>query len=89
MPKISVIVPVYNVEKYVEKCLRSVLGQSFGDFELLVVDDGSPDGSGAICDRLAQEDPRVRVVHQENQGLGGARNTGIKEAASERAKGNT
>lgn len=83
MPKISVIVPVYNVEKYVEKCLRSVLGQSFGDFELLVVDDGSPDGSGAICDRLAQEDPRVRVVHQENQGLGGARNTGIKEAAGQ------
>lgn len=83
MPEVSVIVPVYKVEKYVEKCLRSVLGQSFKDFELLVVDDGSPDGCGAICDRIAQEDQRVRVIHQENQGLGGARNTGIKEAAGQ------
>lgn len=80
MPAISVIVPVYNVEAYVEKCLRSVLGQTFRDFEIVAVDDGSPDKSGEICERLAREDARIRVVHQENQGLGGARNTGIREA---------
>ena len=80
MPAISVIVPVYNVEAYVEKCLRSVLGQTFQDFEIVAVDDGSRDKSGEICERLAREDGRIRVVHQENQGLGGARNTGIREA---------
>lgn len=80
MPAISVIVPVYNVEAYVEKCLRSVLGQTFRDFEIVAVDDGSRDKSGEICQRLAREDGRIRVVHQENQGLGGARNTGIREA---------
>lgn len=80
MPAISVIVPVYNVEAYVEKCLRSVLGQTFQDFEIVAVDDGATDKSGEICERLAREDARIRVVHQENQGLGGARNTGIREA---------
>lgn len=83
MPKASVVVPVYNVEDYLEKCVSSVLGQTEGDFELLLVDDGSTDGSGELCDRLAREDPRIRVIHQENQGLGGARNTGIREAAGE------
>ena len=83
MPKISVVVPVYNVEGYVEKCLRSILAQSFGDIEVLAVDDGSTDSSGRICDRLAQEDPRLRVIHQENRGLGGARNTGIEAAGGE------
>ena len=80
MPEISVIVPVYNVEKYVEKCLRSILGQTFRDLELIVVLDGSTDKSGEICDRVAAEDGRVRVVRQENQGQGGARNTGITQA---------
>lgn len=83
MPKVSVVVPVYNVEQYVEKCVRSILSQTEKDFELLLVDDGSTDSSGQICDRLAAEDPRARVIHQKNQGLGGARNTGIEEAKGE------
>ena len=77
---ISVIVPVYNVEAYLEKCVRSVLAQSCGDFELLLIDDGSKDGSGAVCDRLAAEDERIRVIHQENRGLAAARNRGLDEA---------
>lgn len=80
MPKASVIVPVYNVREYLEKCVRSVLAQTEPDFELLLVDDGSTDGSGDLCDRLAGTDPRIRVIHQENRGLGGARNTGIAAA---------
>lgn len=83
MPKASVIVPVYNVEQYVEKCLRSILAQTEPDFELLVVDDGATDSSGKLCDALAAQDSRVRVIHQKNQGLGGARNTGIEEARGE------
>lgn len=81
MPKASVIVPVYNVEDFLEKCVDSVLAQTERDFELLLIDDGSTDGSGVLCDRLAGKDPRIRVIHQENQGLGGARNTGIEAAA--------
>lgn len=83
MPKVSVVVPVYNVEDYVEKCLRSILGQTFTDIEVLAVDDGTKDSSGEICERIAAEDSRLRVIHQENQGLGGARNTGIEAAAGE------
>lgn len=83
MPKVSVVVPVYNVEDYVEKCLRSILGQAFTDIEVLAVDDGTKDSSGEICERIAAEDSRLRVIHQENQGLGGARNTGIEAAAGE------
>lgn len=83
MPKTSVIVPVYNVAAYVEKCARSVLAQTERDLELLLVDDGSTDNSGALCDRLAKEDPRIRVIHQKNAGLGGARNTGIEAAQGE------
>ena len=80
MPKVTVAVPVYNVEKYLEKCARSVLSQTEKDIELLFIDDGSTDGSGALCDSIAKTDPRVRVIHQENRGLGGARNTGIENA---------
>lgn len=83
MPKTSVIVPVYNVEDFVEKCARSVLRQTEKDLELILVDDGSTDNSGRLCDQLAAADSRVRVVHQENQGLGGARNTGIDHAQGE------
>lgn len=83
MPKTSVIVPVYNVEEFVEKCARSILNQTEKDLELLLIDDGSTDGSGPLCDRLAAADARVRVIHQKNQGLGGARNTGIDEAQGE------
>lgn len=80
MPKASVVVPVYNVKDYVEKCAASVLGQTERDLELLLIDDGSADGSGPLCDQIAALDPRARVIHQENQGLGGARNTGIAAA---------
>lgn len=77
MPKISVIVPVYKVEPYLRRCVDSILGQTFADFELILVDDGSPDQCGAICDEYAQRDPRVVVIHQENGGLSAARNAGI------------
>ena len=80
MPKVTVAVPVYNVEKYLEKCAGSILSQTERDLELLFIDDGSTDGSGALCDKLCERDPRVRVIHQENRGLGGARNTGIENA---------
>ena len=83
MPKATVIVPVYNVEAYLEKCVQSILAQTEPDFELLLVDDGSTDHSGALCDQLAQKDPRIQVIHQQNQGLGGARNTGIQAAAGD------
>lgn len=80
MPEISVIVPVYKVEKYLNSCVDSILNQSFSDFELILVDDGSPDNCGVICDDYAAKDSRVRVIHQENQGLSCARNTGIDAA---------
>jgi len=83
MPKISIIVPVYNVEKYLEKCLDSILSQTFTDFEMLLIDDGSSDYSGKICDEYASRDERVIVIHQKNQGLGAARNTGIANARGE------
>ncbi len=83
MPKISVVVPVYNVEEYLEKCVGSILGQTRDDWELLLIDDGSTDSSGALCDALAASDSRIRAVHQENRGLGGARNTGMEAAAGE------
>jgi len=83
MPKVTVIVPVYNVEAYVGKCVDSILRQSFSDFELILVDDGSTDGGGGICDSYAEKDARIRVIHQKNAGLGGARNTGIEAAAGE------
>ena len=83
MVKISVIVPVYNVEKYLEKCVESVLCQDFSDCEVLLVDDGSTDSSPAICDAYAEKYQQVQVIHQENKGLGGARNTGMQAAKGE------
>ena len=77
MPAISVIVPVYKVEKYIYRCVDSILGQTFRNFELILVDDGSPDNCGAICDEYATKDSRVVVIHQENGGLSAARNAGI------------
>lgn len=83
MPAISVIVPVYKVEDCLPACVESILAQSFRDFELILVDDGSPDRCGEICDAYAESDPRVRVIHQENQGLSGARNSGMDVAQGE------
>lgn len=80
MCEISIIVPVYKVEKYLRKCVDSILAQTFTDFEVILVDDGSPDNSGMICDEYAEKDSRVRVVHKENGGLSSARNAGIEIA---------
>lgn len=82
-PLVSVIIPVYNVEAYLRKCLDSVLAQTLRDIEVIIVDDGSPDGSPAICDEYAARDPRVRVIHKANAGLGYARNSGIEIATGE------
>ncbi len=79
LPKLSVIVPVYNVEKYIHQCVDSLLAQDYEDMEILLIDDGSPDRCGAICDDYAKKDARVRVIHQENQGIAEVRNIGIRE----------
>ena len=83
MPAISVIMPVYNSENYLRSAIDSVLNQTFRDFELILIDDGSKDGSGAICDEYGDKDSRVVVVHQENTGLCGARNRGLTMAQGE------
>lgn len=77
MPHISVIVPVYNVEKYLHRCVDSILAQTFSDFELILVDDGSTDNCGKICDEYAKKDNRIHVIHKDNGGLSDARNAGI------------
>lgn len=82
-PYYSVIIPVYNVEDNIRRCIESVLSQSFIDFELILVDDGSSDGSGAICEEYAETDERVIVIHQKNQGVSSARNEGMKNARGE------
>ncbi len=82
-PLISVIVPVYNVQQYLHKCIDSVLAQSYTNLEILLIDDGAKDNSGAICDEYALRDSRVRVIHKENGGLSDARNKGIEEAHGE------
>lgn len=83
MPEVSVIVPVYNVETYLRNCIDSILAQTFDDFELILVDDGSPDGCPAICDEYARIDSRVKVIHKSNGGLSSARNTGMSVAMGE------
>ena len=83
MPKLSVIVPVYNTEKYLRECIDSILAQTFTDFELILVNDGSTDGSGAICDEYAGKDPRVQVIHQQNGGATVARKSGVRIARGE------
>ncbi len=80
-PFLSVIVPVYKVENKISRCIDSILGQSFPDFELILIDDGSPDGSGLICDEYAAKDSRILVLHQKNSGVSAARNLGIKKSS--------
>ena len=75
--KISVIIPIYNTEEYLKRCIDSILAQSFFDFELILVDDGSTDNSGIICDEYAEKDNRLVVIHQDNQGQAVARNTAL------------
>lgn len=82
-PAISVIVPVYKAEKYIHRCLDSIINQTFKDFELILVDDGSPDRSGEICDEYAAKDKRVKVIHKENGGVASARQYGIDAATGE------
>ena len=81
MSKISVIVPVYDVENYLEKCVESIQNQSVSDIEIILIDDGSKDRSGEICDMLMLQDHRIKVIHQSNQGVSAARNAGIDAAA--------
>lgn len=83
IPKISVIVPVYKGEEYLGACLDSILAQTFRDFELIVLDDGSPDHSGDICDEYARRDDRIRVIHKRNEGINRTRLRGVREARAE------
>lgn len=83
MPLVSVIVPVYNVERYLGECLESILGQTFRDFEVILVDDGSTDKSGSICDEYAEKDARIKVFHQKNQGVSTARNFALSKVCGE------
>lgn len=81
VPKISVIVPIYKAEKYLHKCVDSILAQTFKNFELILVDDGSPDRSGQICDEYAIKDPRIKVIHKPNGGVSSARQCGVDHAS--------
>ena len=83
MAEISIIIPVFQTKDYVEKCVQSFVAQDFDDWEMILVDDGSNDGSEKICDRLAAKDTRIRVIHQKNSGVSHARNRGLEEAAGE------
>ncbi|WP_303853189.1 glycosyltransferase family 2 protein [Bartonella apis] len=83
MVKVSVIVPVFNVENFIEKTLSSICNQTFSDLEIILIDDGSKDQSGEICDQYAKKDSRIRVIHQENQGITKTRNTGIQLASGD------
>ena len=82
-PKVSIIVPVYNVEKYLKRCVDSLVGQTLKDIEIILVDDGSPDGCPKMCDDFVATDSRIKVVHKPNGGLGSARNAGLEVAKGE------
>ena len=83
MAKVSVIVPVYNVEKYIRKCLDSIVSQTLNDLEIILVNDGSTDTSPAICEEYKRKDERIKMITQKNQGLSAARNAGLKDATGE------
>lgn len=83
MKKVSIIVPVYNVEKYLEECLDSLIGQTLQDIEIILIDDGSKDTSGSICDKYSEKDNRIKVIHQQNCGQSAARNVGLNIAEGE------
>ena len=82
-PKVSIIVPVYNVEKYLDKCVQSLIGQTLKEIEIILVDDGSPDGCPKMCDEYAKSDCRIKVIHKENAGVSSARNAGLKVVSGE------
>lgn len=82
-PKVSIIVPVYNVEKYLVRCMESLLNQTLKEIEIILVDDGSPDNCPQMCDEYARRDSRVKVIHKSNAGLGYARNSGLDVAVGE------
>lgn len=83
MPKVSIIVPIYNVEKYLDRCMQSLLDQTLKDIEIILVDDGSPDNCPKMCDEYTKKDSRVKVIHKKNAGLGYARNSGLDIATGE------
>lgn len=80
---VTVVVPIYNVEQYLDRCIKSIVNQTYHNLEIILVDDGSPDNCPAMCDEWAQKDQRIKVIHKENAGLGMARNTGIEHATGE------
>ena len=83
MEKVSVIVPVYNTRQYLGKCVESIIHQTYRHLEILLIDDGATDGSGELCDKYAEKDDRIRVVHQINKGISAARNKGLNLASGE------
>ncbi|MBQ6857596.1 MAG: glycosyltransferase, partial [Lachnospiraceae bacterium] len=83
MDLISIIVPVYKVEMYLDRCVRSLVEQSYTNLEIILVDDGSPDNCGIMCDRWTEKDRRIKVIHKKNGGLSDARNAGLRIAAGE------
>ena len=81
--KISIIIPIYKVEDYISKCIKSVIAQSYHNLEIILIDDGSPDRCGDICDDYAERDSRIRVIHRQNGGISAARNSGLEVATGE------
>lgn len=79
---ISIVVPVYNAENYLEKCINSIIGQTYGNLEIILVDDGSSDNSLSICEKFSLQDNRIRVFHQNNGGVASARNKGLHQESS-------